>query len=122
MKRLLVVALVLLLIAGLALAAQPEGEKKEKPTQDYKGAFNKILEFIYTIAHFIGEGIVNLVRVIVPSATIPGDLTDPIGVLALLTGFLALAEIAKRVTWIVVIAGWLLIGIRLALVALKAPK
>lgn len=123
MKRLLTISLVILLIGSLSLAAQPETEQEEQPpTEDYKGAFDKILEFLYTIAHFIGQGIIELVQMIVPSATIPTDLVDPIGVLALLTAFLALAEIAKRITWIVVIAGWLLIGVRMAMVALNPPE
>lgn len=51
--------------------------------------------------------------------SVPTDLVDPIGLLAILTIFLAIASIAKRLVWIVVIAGWVLILIRLALVIVQ---
>ena len=51
--------------------------------------------------------------------TVPDELVDPIGLLAILTIFLAAATIAKRLVWIVVIAGWVLILIRLIILIVQ---
>jgi hypothetical protein len=80
---------------------------------------DQILAFIYSLGHLIGEGIVRLVTAILPSLEFPTDLVDPIGLLAILTIFLAVATIAKKLVWIVVIAGWVLILVRLILVIVQ---
>jgi hypothetical protein len=41
---------------------------------------------------------------------------DSIGLLAMLTVFLAVAGIARKLTWIVVVVGWVLVAVRVALV------
>jgi len=80
---------------------------------------DQILAFIYSLGHLIGEGIVRLVTAILPSLEFPTDLVDPIGLLAILTIFLAVATIAKKLVWIVLIAGWVLILVRLILVIVQ---
>jgi len=80
---------------------------------------DQILAFIYSLGHLIGEGIVRLVTAILPSLEFPADLVDPIGLLAILTIFLAVATIAKKLVWIVLIAGWVLILVRLILVIVQ---
>ncbi len=87
-------------------------------TDSQPNAINQILQFVYTLAHAIGEGIVNLIQRIVPQAKIPTDLIDPIGFLAVLTLFVMLAGLARRIAWMIVIAGWFLIGVRIILVVL----
>jgi hypothetical protein len=78
-------------------------------------AMTDVLQFVYTLAHAAGSGIVALVRQVVPQAKIPADLVDPVGFLAVLTVFVMLAGVARRIAWIIVIAGWVLIGVRVAL-------
>ncbi len=80
---------------------------------------DQILAFIYSLGHLIGEGVVKLVVAILPSMQFPKDLVDPIGLLAILTIFLAVASVAKKLVWIIVIAGWALILIRLILVIVQ---
>ena len=80
---------------------------------------DQILAFIYSLGHLIGQGVVKLVVAILPSMQFPSDLVDPIGLLAILTIFLAVAAVAKKLVWIVVIAGWALILIRLILVIVQ---
>ncbi len=82
-------------------------------------ALNQLLAFIYSIGHYIGEGIVRLINIILPSVPIPSTLTDPIGLLAILTIFLAVATVAKKLVWITVIVGWALIIIRIVLVIIQ---
>lgn len=77
-----------------------------------------LLQFLYTLAHAAGSGIVALVQRIVPQAKIPTDLVDPIGFLTVLTVFVILTGVARRIAWIIVIAGWALIAVRVALTIL----
>lgn len=108
------IVLVLPLVCCVAQA-----ETVPKSTSEWGGIADGALSFIYSLAHLIGQGIVQLVHTILPSMSVPTDLVDPIGLLAILTIFLAIASIAKRLVWIVVIAGWVLILIRLALVIVQ---
>ena len=60
-----------------------------------------VLSFIYTIGHWIGEKIVELIQFI-SGIILPQSLVDAIGMLVILTIFLAIAEVAKKAIWIVV--------------------
>ena len=71
-----------------------------------------ILSFIYTIGHWIGAKIVELIQYI-SGVIIPPSLVDAIGMLVILTIFLAIAEVAKKAIWIVVAIGWIFIIIRI---------
>lgn len=77
---------------------------------------NRILQFVSTIAHALGQVIVAAIQRLVPQAQIPNDLIDPVGFLAVLTLFVILAGVARRIVWIIVAAGWLLLGVRIALI------
>jgi len=94
-------------------ATEPNGLSSGRDILD------QILAFIYSLGHLIGEGIVRLVTAILPSLAFPTDLVDPIGLLAILTIFLAVAAIAKKLVWIVLIIGWVLILVRLILVIVQ---
>jgi hypothetical protein len=88
--------------------------------EGYKDILGQILAFIYTIAHGIGELVVRAIQLILPQeASVLNSLIDPIGVLALLTVFLAVAEVAKKITWLIVVVGWVLIVIRIVLLAFE---
>jgi hypothetical protein len=82
----------------------------------WKEIFSQILTFLYSLAHYIGLLIVYLLSLILPNVKTPGDLVDPVGYLALLTAFLILVQVARKIAWIVIIAGWALIAIRIVLV------
>jgi len=82
------------------------------PPAPPEGFVDQVLAFIYTSAHWLGGIIVNLLERIVPLQN-PENLVDPIGYLALLTIFLIVAEVAKKITWLVVIVGWILIVVRI---------
>lgn len=73
-----------------------------------------ILAFIYTIGHWIGEKIVGLIQS-VAGIIIPPSVVDAIGMLVILTIFLAIAEVAKKAIWIVVAVGWVLIIVRIVI-------
>ncbi|MFQ5896890.1 MAG: hypothetical protein ACE5JN_01400 [Candidatus Methylomirabilia bacterium] len=84
-----------------------------------KGRLIQVVEFIYTIAHGIGVGIVNVIQWVVPPAKIARELVDPIGVLAIVTIFVAVASVSRRATWIVLGVAWLLIVVRTVMALLK---
>lgn len=95
-------------------------QKGSPGPEGYKNILGQILAFIYTIAHGIGQLVIRAIQLVLPGeTTVLSSLIDPIGVLALLTIFLAVAEVAKRITWIIVVVGWALIVIRIVLVAFK---
>ena len=102
--------------AAVSLGARADSDAGSRVVQ---GVFDQLLAFIYSLGHLIGIGIVQLIHTILPSMPIPEDLVDPIGLLAVLTLFLAAAAIAKKLVWIVVVAGWVLILVRLALVIVE---
>ena len=112
------------LLAGLSLCllrfccvAQPP-EETVNPSLA-REIIDQLLAFIYSLGHLIGEGVVRLVNAILPSMTVPSELVDPIGLLAILTIFLAVASIAKKLVWTVVIVGWVLIIVRLIILIIQ---
>lgn len=79
----------------------------------------QILGFLSTFARFIGMGIVQGVRYILPSVKDVEMLAEPIGYLALLTIFVILTSAARKIALVILLAGWALILIRLILMAFK---
>jgi hypothetical protein len=81
----------------------------------WKDILSALLTFLYSIAHYVGMLVVYLLGQILSTAKVPTDLVDPLGYLALLTAFLILVQVAKKVAWIIVLAGWGLILVRIVL-------
>ncbi len=73
-----------------------------------------LMAFIYTIGHWLGEKIVEMLQFI-SGVAIPASITDAIGMLVILTIFLGIAEVAKKAIWIIVAVGWVLIILRIAM-------
>lgn len=78
----------------------------------WKEILSAVLTFLYSLAHYVGMLVVHLLAQVLPTARVPSDLVDPIGYLALLTAFLVLVQVAKKVAWILVIVAWALILVR----------
>ena len=81
----------------------------------WKEILSGILTYLYSIAHYVGMFVVYLLGRVLPAARVPADLVDPIGYLALLTAFLILVQVAKKVAWILVVVAWVLIMVRIAM-------
>jgi hypothetical protein len=75
----------------------------------------KLLTFIYTLGHWLGEKIVELIQYI-SGIKLGQEIVDAIGMLVILTIFLAIAEVAKKAIWVVVVIGWVLIIIRILMI------
>jgi hypothetical protein len=104
-----------------ALASVSVFGQTETPTpESVRSLADQLLAFIYSLGHLIGEGIVRLLNTILPAVSIPTELIDPIGLLAILTIFLAVAMVAKKLAWIVVIVGWALILIRIIIIIVQS--
>jgi hypothetical protein len=74
-----------------------------------------LLTFIYTLGHWLGEKIVELIQYI-SGIKLGQEIVDAIGMLVILTIFLAIAEVAKKAIWVVVAIGWVLIIIRILMI------
>ena len=81
-----------------------------------RDAFAKILEFLNTIAEWLGQLIVQLIQFIVPNVTLPGSIVETMGILALITILLVMVDLARKLVWVVVGVGWVLIAIRIVMV------
>ncbi len=79
----------------------------------------QIFGFLSTTARYVGMGVIGLVRYILPSVNGLDQLAEPIGFLALLTIFVILTSAARKIALIIVLAGWVLILIRLLLMAFR---
>jgi hypothetical protein len=80
---------------------------------------HKILTFIYFLAHQIGLGIIKVVQPLFPRAMFPDSLVDPLGFLIILTLFMFLVGVAKKIAWIIVCAAWILLFIRILMIIFK---
>lgn len=80
-----------------------------------KDILTQVFAFLYSIAHYLGLGIVKLIQYILPMLKELDTLVDPIGFLAILTIFIIVVSIARKIAWIIVIVGWVLILLRIIL-------
>jgi hypothetical protein len=82
---------------------------------------HNILTFIYFLAHQIGLGIIKAVHAVFPGILFPDSIVDPLGFLVILTLFMFLVsvQLGKRIAWIVVCAGWILLVIRILIIIFK---
>jgi len=88
--------------------------------EQVEGMIQRALAFFHTAAEWIGEGLTRLVDLLIPGAPPPG-IASPLGYLGLLTLILFLFGIvaaARKVIWILVGAGWVLMVVRIILHAI----
>jgi len=83
-----------------------------------EGLLHQIFTFIYTIAHQIGlaagKGFAYIFNL-----RFPDNLVDPVGFLTVITLFLILVCLTRKVAIWVVVIGWALMAIRLLMVIFK---
>ncbi len=88
-----------------------------------KSVGDQLLSFVQSAAEILGEGLVRLVNLVLPQdREIGSDLVQPLGYLGLITVILLLfgiLEAARKVIWIVVAVGWVLLLVRIVLDALR---
>lgn len=84
--------------------------------RDVDGVVAMLLQFLHTLSDWTGELIARAIHAILPSVVVPASLASSIGLLAVVSILLGLAEVAKKAVWIVVLVGWVLVVIRIGLV------
>ena len=80
---------------------------------------HKILTFIYYLAHQIGLGFIKVLQSIFSRTIFPDSIIDPLGFLIILTLFMFLVGVAKKLVWIIVCVGWILLFIRILMIILR---
>ncbi len=81
------------------------------------GYLAQFMTFVYSVAHSLGIWIVALIQRILPMAKGLPALADPIGYLAILSIFVIITAVARRVAFAILLVGWALIIIRIAVMA-----
>ena len=77
----------------------------------------QLLEHLNAIAATIGGWLLAVAALVLP---VPSELAAPVGWLVALTAVLVFAEVARKVTWVIVGIGWLLVAVRVVMVAFQA--
>jgi len=98
---------------------EPLMEQSQHLVEQAEPLRDQVLGFLYTLSDLLGQFVLYLVNLMVP-ADIPDRLVQPIGFLCLITIFLLMAEIAKKIAWIVLVVGWVLIAAQIGLIWLEA--
>jgi hypothetical protein len=79
----------------------------------------QLLAFLSSIAHYVGLGVIKAIQSILPSVKDLDKLADPIGYLVILTIFVVLASVARKVALVILLVGWGLILVRIVLMAFR---
>ena len=79
----------------------------------------QLLGFLYSIARYLGLGMVALIKYMLPSVAGLEVLAEPLGFMTLITLFVILTSTVRKVSIIILIAGWSLLVIRLLLMAFR---
>lgn len=77
---------------------------------------SELLTFNYSIAHYLGKFVIYVFGLVIPQYNLHQDLADPLGFLAVITGFLILYKVAQKVAWGILIVGWIFAAIRVLIV------
>jgi len=113
-------------LAGLLLvvALVGVGQQVSAPRVDssqVKSVFDQVLTFVDSVSSYLGQGMLYIVNLITNNRVSP-DLEKPLGYMAFITVLLllfGLIEFARKIIWIGLIVGWVLIIVRIVLDALK---
>ena len=113
----------ILVLCGVTLGGiaqdQPIHPESVQATADT--AINQVLTFIDSASTYLGQGVIYLLNLITGDR-VSSTLEKPIGYLAFITLILllfGLLDFARRIIWIGIIVGWVLLVVRIILDALN---
>lgn len=114
---------ILMVFMCLSVAAYAQQEPAVPlPSQEtVQSTVDQALTYLDTAAKYLGQGVLYLLNLITGDRVSSG-LEKPIGYLALITLILilfGLLDVAKRIIWIGIIVGWVLLIVRIILDALN---
>jgi hypothetical protein len=78
-----------------------------------------LLQRLNAVAATVGGWLLAAVGLLLPGVAL-SELAAPVGWLVALTAVLAVTEVARRLTWVIVGIGWLLLVVRVVMVAVQA--
>jgi predicted NBD/HSP70 family sugar kinase len=111
-----------ILVASLAACAQTAAPSVSDQVRDATApALDQALTYIDSAAKYLGQGVLYLLNLITDNR-VSSDLEKPIGYLALITVILilfGLLDVARRIIWIGIVVGWVLLIVRVILDALN---
>jgi hypothetical protein len=117
----ILVILAMLCVISVASFAQDVPLISEEIQEQASSALDKSLTYIDSAADYVGQGALYLLNMITDDR-VSTELQKPIGYLALITLILilfGLLDFARRVIWIGIIIGWVLLVVRIVLDALN---
>jgi len=122
-KRIVVSGLVLLLCGtAIGALAQADSVVPESVQASAETAIEQILTFIDSASTYLGQGVIYVLNLIAGEGRVSASLEKPIGYLAFITLILllfGLLDFARRIIWIGIIVGWVLLIVRIILDALN---
>lgn len=104
-----------------ALTAVGLGEGAAQANTSAETAIEQILTYINSAANYLGQGVLYVLNLIT-NDRVSSDLQEPIGYLAFITIILLLfgiLDFARKIIWIGIIVGWVLLIVRVILDALN---
>jgi hypothetical protein len=122
-KRGIVAAIAFVLLFGTAVGgvAQTQSAVPSSVTQSAGSVIDQILTFIDSASTYLGQGVVYILNLITGNR-VSSTLEKPVGYLAFITVILllfGLIDFARRIIWIGIIVGWVLLVVRIVLDALN---
>jgi hypothetical protein len=115
------VVLAALLVLSSVVMGQTATPVSSEIQQTAASALDQVLTYVDSVATYVGQGVLYVLNLIT-NDRVSGDLQKPIGYLALITLILilfGLLDFARRVIWIGIIVGWVLLIVRIVLDALN---
>jgi len=112
---------VMLLLVSFASFGQDAPLISEQVQETAASALDQGLTYIDSAAKYLGQGVLYILNLIT-NDRVSDDLQKPIGYLALITLILilfGLLDVARRIIWIGIVVGWVLLIVRIILDALN---
>lgn len=120
-SSIIVVALAMLCVVSILSFGQDTPLTSAQVQATASSALDQGLTYIDSAANYLGQGVLYLINMITDDR-VSSDLEKPIGYLAFITLILilfGLLDFARRVIWIGIIVGWVLLVVRIVLDALN---
>jgi hypothetical protein len=117
----IVIFLAMLCVVSIVSFGQDAPLISEQVQETASSALDQGLTYIDSAANYLGQGVLYLLNMITDNR-VSSDLEKPIGYLALITLILilfGLLDFARRIIWIGIIVGWVLLVVRIVLDALN---
>jgi len=120
-SRIVLAIFAMLFIVSIVSFGQDAPLASAQVQETAASALDQGLTYIDSAAKYLGQGVLYLLNMITDNR-VSSDLEKPIGYLALITLILILLgvfDFARRVIWIGIIVGWVLLVVRIVLDALN---